>query len=85
MRCVEILMEVLEIKSSSAISKITFNDDDNLVGVSFTYNPKKEYLYFCEDLSSVKEKVKKTESKGLSVGKLINSFIGDTTLKVIEV
>lgn len=78
-------MEVLEIKGSSAISKISFNEEDNLVGVSFTYNPKKEYLYFCEDLSSVKEQVKSTESKGLSVGKLVNSFIKDDTLKVIEV
>lgn len=85
MRRVEILMEVLEIKSSSAISKITFNDDDNLVGVSFTYNPKKEYLYFCEDLSSIKKQVKDIESKGLSIGKLINSLIKDTTLKVIEI
>ena len=78
-------MEVLEIKSSSAISKISFNEDDNLVGVCFTYNPKKEYLYFCEDLNLVKGKVEDAESTGLSVGKLVNSFIKDDTLKVIEV
>lgn len=78
-------MEILEIKSSSAISKITFNDEENLVGVSFTYNPKKEYLYFCEDLSFIKNQIKSTEVEGLSVGKLLNSLIKDTTLKVIEV
>ena len=77
-------MEVLEIKSSSAISKISFNDEDNLVGVSFTYNPKKEYLYYCEDLVPIKSKLKETEAKGISVGKLVNSLIKENTLKVIN-
>lgn len=77
-------MEVLEIKSSSAISKVSFNAEDNLVGVSFTFNPKKEYLYFCEDLNLVKEKVETAEFTGLSVGKLVNSLIKENTLKVIN-
>jgi len=77
-------MEILEIKSSSAISKITFNDEENMVGVSFTYNPKKEYLYFCEDLNFIKNQIKSTENEGLSVGKLINSLTKDNTLKVID-
>lgn len=77
-------MEVLEIKSSSAISKISFNDEDNLVGVSFTFNPNKEYLYFCEDLNSVKGKAETAESTGLSIGKLVNTLIKDNTLRVID-
>ena len=75
-------MEILEIKGSSAISKITLNQENNIVGISFTYNPSKEYLFSCdEELNTIKSKLLSVES----VGKLVNEFRKDGTLKPIEV
>ena len=75
-------MEILEIKSSSAISKITLYQENSIVGISFTYNPSKEYLFSCdEELNTIKTKLLSAES----VGKLVNEFRKDRTLKQIEV
>lgn len=78
-------METIEIKNSSAISKISFNEDESLVGICFTYNTDKEYLYHCEKLNEVKSQLLQIESGGGSVGKLINSFRKDGTFEQIEV
>ena len=77
-------MEVVEIKNSSAISKISFYNEENLVGVSFTYNPKKEYIFVCSQFEDVKSQIKETENSGSSVGKLINNFRKDGTFSVCE-
>ena len=63
-------MEILEIQNSSAISKISFNTQENIVGISFTSNPTQEYLFVCEEIENVKSQVQTTES----VGKLISLF-----------
>jgi hypothetical protein len=73
-------MEVLEIKNSSAISKISFNDEENLVGISFTYNPGKEYLFVCDEIEDVKSQIKSTDS----VGKLVNLFRKDGTFSQLN-
>lgn len=78
-------MEVLEIKSSTAISQISFHNEDNLVGVSFTYNPQKEYLFICNELEDVKSQIQDAESTGSSIGKLIHSFRKDGTFVNYEI
>ncbi len=74
-------MKILEIKGSSSISKISFNYEQNLVGISFTYNPNKEYLYLCDDLNAIETKLETVSS----IGKLINECRKDGTFKNIEV
>ena len=78
-------MQTIEIKNSSAISKISFNEEESLVGVSFTYKPDSEYLYHCESINNVKTQLLQIESEGGSIGKLINSFRKDGTFEQIEV
>ena len=78
-------MHTIEIKNSSAISKISFNEEESLVGISFTYNSNKEYLYFCDKLDDVKSQLLQIESEGGSIGKLINLFRKDGTFEQIEV
>lgn len=63
-------MEIIEVKNSSAISKISFNTQENIVGISFTSNPTQEYLFVCDEIENVKSQVQTTES----VGKLISLF-----------
>lgn len=77
-------MTTLEIKNSSAISKITFNEEDKLIGITFNYNLDKEYLYLCENFEEVKNKIEETELKEESIGKLINTFRKDGTFTTIE-
>jgi hypothetical protein len=69
-------MEVLEITNSSAIAKISFDYDENQVGIAYTYKPEQVYLFKCDDLTLVKDQVKVTES----VGKLVSQFRKDGTL-----
>lgn len=69
-------MEVLEFTDSSAIAKIQFDDEQNQVGIAYTYKPDKVYVFNCNDLTFVKEKVKVTES----VGKLVAELRKDGTL-----
>lgn len=78
-------METIEIKNSSAISKISFNEEESLVGINFTYNSNKEYLYYCEELNNVKYQVLELEQSGGSIGKLINAFRKDGTLEQIAI
>ncbi len=69
-------MEVLEFTDSSAIAKIQFDDEQNQVGIAYTYKPEKLYIFNCNDLTLVKEKVKTAES----VGKLVSELRKDGTL-----
>lgn len=78
-------MEILKVENSSAISQISFHDEENLVGVSFTYNPKKEYLFFCDEFEDVKDQIKSTQITKVSLGKLINSFRKSGTLSIIDI
>ena len=69
-------MEVLEIENSSAIAKISFDYEENQVGVAYTYKPEMFYLFTCEDIQSVREKIDTTES----VGKYISQLRKEGTL-----
>lgn len=72
-------MQVLEFTDSSAIAKIQFDDEQNQVGVAYTYKPEKVYVFNCNDLNLVKEQVEVAES----VGKLISQLRKDGTLMSI--
>jgi hypothetical protein len=76
-------METLEIKNSSAISKITFNDEESIVGICFTSNTEKTYDFFCDKLEEVKSIIIQTETDGGSIGKLIHSYRKDGTFEAI--
>ena len=69
-------MEVLEFTNSSAIAKIELDDENNQVGIAYTYKPEQVYIFKCDDLTYVKEQVKIAES----VGKLVSQFRKDGTL-----
>jgi predicted 3-demethylubiquinone-9 3-methyltransferase (glyoxalase superfamily) len=76
-------METIEIKNSSAIAKIVFNDEKNIVGICFTSNVEKSYDFYCETFEDTKTKIIETDTLGESVGKLIHSYRKDGTLEVI--
>lgn len=73
-------MEVLEISNSSAIAKISFNSEDNEVGVAYTYKPDKFYIFKCDDVVSVQDQIKNADS----VGKFISELKKDGTLVAIS-
>jgi len=78
-------MEVLEIKTSGAIAKLSFNTETSEVGVYFKYNTEKSYVYGCDDVESFKGKLHNTSNAGESIGKLISQSKKDGTLKVLDV
>ena len=73
-------MEVLEISNSSAIAKISFNSEDNEVGVAYTYKPDKFYIFKCDDVVSVQDQIKTADS----VGKFISELKKDGTLVAVS-
>jgi len=76
-------METFEVKNSSAISKIIFNEAENIVGICFTSNAEKTYDFHCGTFEDVKTKIIDTENTGGSIGKLIHSYRKDGTLEAI--
>ena len=76
-------MEVLEISNSSAIAKISFNSEDNEVGVAYTYKPDKFYVFKCDSIEGFKGKLRNTWNAGESVGKLISQLKKEGTLQTV--
>ena len=77
------MMETIEIKNSSAIAKIVFNNEKNIVGICFTSNVEKSYDFYCEAFEDTKTKIIEINSLGESVGKLIHSYRKDGTLEAM--
>ena len=73
-------MSLIEFTNSSAISKISFNHDDNEIGVAFTANPDKYYYFQCEDVDNFIEKLEETVNANESLGKFISGLRKDGTL-----
>ena len=71
--------EIFEIENSSAIAKISLNYDDKIVGVAYTSNPEKFYDFSCEDMSSIRDNLKSSES----VGKFISQMKKEGTLQKV--
>lgn len=72
--------EILEIENSSAISKISLNFEENIVGIAYTNNPEKFYDFFCEDVIAVRDKLKSSES----MGKCVSQLKKEGTLQVVK-
>ncbi len=73
------LMEVLEIENSSAVAKVSFDYEENTVGVAYTYKPELFYIFGCDDVMTVREQIKSAES----VGKFISQLKKEGTLQKI--
>ena len=66
---------------SSAISEVSFDYDDNQVGVTYCSNPEKSYVFACDNPQSVEDQIRTTES----VGKLIAQLKKNQELVPIQV
>lgn len=66
---------------SSAISEISFDYDENQVGVTYNSNPDKSYVFSCKDPLSVENEVRTAES----IGKLIAQLKKNEILVPIDV
>ena len=76
-------MEVLEIHTSGAIAKLSFNEETNEVGVAYTYKPDKFYVFKCDSIEGFKGKLRNTWNAGESVGKLISQLKKEGTLQTV--
>jgi hypothetical protein len=76
-------MEVLEISTSGAIAKLSFNDKDNTVGVAYTYKPDKFYVFKCDSIDGFKDRLYTAFDNGESVGKMISQMKKDGVLVTV--
>lgn len=76
-------MEVLEIHTSGAIAKLSFNEETSEVGVAYTYKPYKFYVFKCDSIEGFKGKLRNTWNAGESVGKLISQLKKEGTLQTV--
>lgn len=76
-------MEVLEISTSGAIAKLSFNTETSEVGVYFKYNTDKSYLYGCDDIEGFKDRLYTAFDNGESVGKMISQMKKDGVLVTV--
>lgn len=60
---------------SSAISEVSFDYDDNQVGVTYLSNPDKSYVFACDNPVSVEEQIRTAESVGKLVSQLKNNKV----------
>jgi hypothetical protein len=61
--------------NSSAISEVSFDYDDNQVGVTYHSNPEKSYVFACENPQSVEDEIRTVESVGKLIAKLKNNKV----------
>ena len=73
-------MEVLDIHTSGAIAKLSFNTETSEVGVAYTYKPEKFYIFKCDSIEGFKGKLHNTWNAGESVGKMISQMKKDGVL-----
>ena len=76
-------MEVLEIHTSGAIAKLSFNEETSEVGVAYTYKPDKFYIFKCDSIEGFKGKLRNTWNAGESVGKLVSQLKKEGTLQTV--
>ena len=76
-------MEVLEIHTSGAIAKLSFNEETSEVGVAYTYKPDKFYVFKCDSIEGFKGKLRNTWNAGESVSKLISQLKKEGTLQTV--
>ena len=76
-------MEVLEISTSGAIAKLSFNTETSEVGVAYTYKPDKFYVFKCDSIEGFKDRLYTVFDNGESVGKLISQLKKEGTLQTV--
>ena len=69
-------MEIVEFSNSSAVAKVSFDNQQKEVGVAYNYKPDVFYIFKCDDVDSVKNQIQQVES----VGKFISQLKKDGTL-----
>jgi hypothetical protein len=60
---------------SSAISEVSFNYDENQVGVTYLSNPDKSYVFACDNPQSVEDEIRTAESVGKLIAQLKNNKV----------
>ena len=60
---------------SSAISEVSFDYEENKVGVTYHSNPEKSYEFACDNPLSVEDQVRTAESVGKLIAKLKNNSV----------
>ena len=60
---------------SSAISEVSFDYDDNQVGVTYHSNPEKSYVFACDNPQSVEDDIRTAESVGKLIAQLKNNKV----------
>lgn len=72
--------KVLEFADSSAVAKISLDNDNNEVGVAFTFKPDNFYIFECGDVSEFEKQVNEVIESKESLGKFISLARKDGTL-----
>jgi hypothetical protein len=75
--------KVLEFVDSSAIAKISLDDETNEVGVAFTSNSDNFYLFKCDDVSDFEDSVNVVLENQDSLGRFISLARKDGTLTAV--
>lgn len=75
--------KVLEFVDSSAIAKISLDDETNEVGVAFTSNSDNFYLFKCDDVSDFEDSVNVILENQDSLGRFISLARKDGTLTAV--
>ena len=73
-------MEVLEVTNSSAVAKVSFNQETSEVGVAYTYKPDKFYIFKGDSIEGFKDSLYTAFDNGESVGKMISQMKKDGML-----
>jgi hypothetical protein len=60
---------------SSAISEVSFDYDENQVGVTYLSNPDKSYVFACDNPLNVEEQIRTAESVGKLIAQLKNNKV----------
>ena len=76
-------MNVIEFTNSSAVAKVGIEQEESQVGVAFTSNPEKFYMFQCDNIDGFVESLNKTVSAEESVGKFISQLRKDGTLVAV--
>jgi hypothetical protein len=78
-----VMPKVLEFVDSSAIAKISLDDETNEVGVAFTSNSDNFYLFKCDDVSDFEDSVNVVLQNQDSLGRFISLARKDGTLTAV--
>jgi hypothetical protein len=60
---------------SSAISEVSFDYEENKVGVTYHSNPSKSYEFACDNPLSVEDQIRTAESVGKLIAQLKNNQV----------